>query len=257
MNHAVEADAVKVRRRSLVTIPGWSCGAGSWSRMLASLGLAGDCPDYRGVRTPAEFLPRVLACAGDGPSVLVGASMGGLLAVETALAKPAAVEAIVLVGGTPCFVSGERASGWPARVVVRMRRRIIEESGARASDGVVDAFQRRMFAPGEEDAAEAFLGEAGCRSGWDDDSLLAGLDYLLATDVTSTLADVRCPVLWIHGTDDTICPAAASERASVGHHRLIVPRAGHLPAWARPVETATAIARFLASETLSWAEGNV
>jgi pimeloyl-[acyl-carrier protein] methyl ester esterase len=241
------------RGRSLLTIPGWSCGVGVWSRLVAAVGLEGVCPDFRSVRAAAEFLPRVLAALGHARRVVAGSSMGGMLAIQAALARPAAVEAVVIVGGTTRFVSEDRRLGWPVRHVARLRRRLEEESAvepggdaAAPPRGAVAAFRQSLFAPGEAAAAADFFCDGSCGAGWERETLLAGLDYLLATDVGAALADLACPVLWIHGAADRICPPQASAAVPPGHQRLVIPEAGHLPGWTRPGETAAAIERFLA-----------
>jgi len=245
----------------LLTIPGWSCGAGVWSRLLAAMGRASICPDFRPVRTAAGFLSQVLAVLGESPGVVVGSSMGGMLAIQAARERPASVAAIVIVGGTPRFVSEDHRLGWQSRYVTRLRRRLEEESlgsaeaGSAVASGAVATFWQSLFAAGEEAAASAFFGDRSCGSGWDGASLLAGLDYLLATDIRTSLGSLQCPVLWIHGDADRVCPPGATEHVPPPHQRLVIPGAGHLPAWTRPGETAAAIERFLATGTAAKRRG--
>lgn len=243
-----------MRARPLLAIPGWSCGAGVWSRLLVAMGREAVFPDFRGVRSAQGFLPRVVECLRGDSSVIIGSSMGGLLAVQAATERPESVEAVVLVGSTSRFVATDRRLGWPVRVVERMRQRLSQRTTGGASESatssalssaMVDAFRREMFVDGEEDAAADFARDSGSSEPVDTAILLAGLDYLMATDTGPILEDLRCPVLWVHGTGDVVCPPGALERVPRGHRRVMLSGAGHLPAWTRPLETASVIDRFL------------
>lgn len=229
-------------RPPIVAIPGWSCGSGAWHRLLTAIGHAGVAhADIGSARAADELLPTVLAALGAEPAVLVGSSLGAMLAIEAAVAAGARVRALVLVGGTLRFTSDDRETGWPARAVERMVRRLAEDPPA-----TVERFQMAMFAPGEEPEARAFWHEPACRNGWTRQSLAAGLDYLLATDLTRCVRDLACPVLWVHGAADGICPPGATAALGDRHARVAIPTAGHLPAWTRPREVADAMQRFLA-----------
>jgi pimeloyl-[acyl-carrier protein] methyl ester esterase len=226
----------------IVAIPGWSCGPGSWNRLLTEIGRDGVThAEIGSARSGDAFLPGVLASLGDEPAVLLGASLGAMLAIEAAAAAGAGVRAVVLVGGTPRFTNADPEKGWPARTVERMARRLAEDP-----QGTVERFQIAMFAPGEEADSRAFRDEPACHSGWTTEALVAGLGYLLATDLTGVVHDLQCPVLWVHGDADGICPPGATAVTGDRHSRVVIAKAGHLPAWTRPGEVAEAVRRFIA-----------
>jgi pimeloyl-[acyl-carrier protein] methyl ester esterase len=226
----------------IVAIPGWSCGSGAWNRLLPAIGLAAVAhADIGSARAADKLLPTVLAALDAEPAVLIGSSLGAMLAVEAAVEAGARVRALVLLGGTLRFTSDDRKLGWPARAVERMVRRLAEDLPA-----TVERFQMAMFAPGEEPEARAFRHEATCQYGWTMEGLMAGLDYLLAADLTRRVRDLACPVLWVHGDADGICPPGATAALGDRHARVVLPLAGHLPAWTRPREVADAVQRFLA-----------
>lgn len=223
----------------IVAIPGWSCGPGSWHRLLAEMGHDGVThAEIGSARSGDELVPRVLAALGEEPAVLIGASLGAMLAIEAAAAAGARVRAVVLVGGTPRFTNADPDKGWPARTVERMARRLAEDPR-----GTVERFQIAMFAPGEQADSRAFRDEPTCHSGWTTEALAAGLDYLLAADLTGIVRDLQCRVLWIHGDTDGICPPGATAVAGDRHARVVIAQAGHLPAWTRPKEVAAAVRR--------------
>ena len=97
-------------RRVVVLLHGFTQTRQSWRRTVAALGgryraLTPDLPGHgqAAERRPASFA----ACAAyvralaDGPCTLVGYSMGGRIALYTALALPGLVERLVLVGASP------------------------------------------------------------------------------------------------------------------------------------------------------------
>jgi 2-succinyl-6-hydroxy-2,4-cyclohexadiene-1-carboxylate synthase len=94
----------------VVLLHGFTQTRQSWRRTVAALGgryraLTPDLPGHgmAAERRPASFS----ACAAyvralaDGPCTLVGYSMGGRIALYTALALPHVVERLVLVGASP------------------------------------------------------------------------------------------------------------------------------------------------------------
>jgi 2-succinyl-6-hydroxy-2,4-cyclohexadiene-1-carboxylate synthase len=95
---------------SLLLLHGFTQTRQSWRRTVAALGgsyraLVPDLPGHglAAERRPASFA----ACAAyvralaDGPCTLAGYSMGGRIALYTALALPGMVERLVLVGASP------------------------------------------------------------------------------------------------------------------------------------------------------------
>lgn len=67
-------------------------------------------------------------------------------------------------------------------------------------------------------------------------------------DQTATLAEVKVPVLILHGAEDMLCPAE-KHRAMYdlipGAELVTINRAGHLPCLENPVETTAALQRWL------------
>ena len=231
------------KRLRLVLIPGWTCGPGIWDRLLADVGImAATHVDFTDVRVPSDFAAAVMAATDEEPLVLIGSSMGAMLAIEVASRITGHIRGVVLVGGTPRFVSDDPRRGWPSRIIDRMKRKLDQDAST-----TVAGFQAGMFAAGEESAATAFRQERRCCEGWSIDALVAGLDYLLATDLTACLEAVACPVLWVHGAADTICPPGSLAQVPRRHHRHVIPNAGHLPAWTRPRDVADTMRSFFAN----------
>jgi 2-succinyl-6-hydroxy-2,4-cyclohexadiene-1-carboxylate synthase len=94
----------------MVLLHGFTQTRQSWRRTIAALGgryraLAPDLPGHglAAERRPASFAAcaAYVRAAADGPCVLVGYSMGGRIALYTALALPGLVQRLVLVGASP------------------------------------------------------------------------------------------------------------------------------------------------------------
>lgn len=193
-----------------------------------------------------EPQPRPRSAAVNVMNRLVGRlanSVIAMLAIEVAARIAGHIRGLVLVGGTPRFISEDPRRGWPPRLFERMKRKMDQDVSA-----AVAGFQAGMFATGEELEAEAFRHQRSCHEGWSVDALLAGLDYLIATDLTERLEAVACPVLWIHGGADTICPPGAIAQVPRRHHCHVMPNAGHLPAWTRSQEVADTIRSFIEND---------
>lgn len=230
----MSSPAIQRADRRIVAIPGWSCGCGVWDRLASAAGWGEVTHVPVGsAGSPDAFLPLVMSSLGDEPAVIIGSSLGAMVAIEAAALLGNRVQALLLFGGTPRFTNEDPTRGWPARIVERMARRLEEDPR-----GVVERFQAAMFATGEEQEAHAFQRDPACHGGWTTAALRAGLDYLVTKDLTSTLRELACPVTWVHGGADTICPAGVLETIPMRHERLVIPSAGHLPAWTHSDEVA-------------------
>lgn len=122
-------DAVRDKPATIVCIHGAGGGGWEWAiwaRVLAARGHAVLAPDLRAgedgleATTYADYRDQVLAwstCARrDRPMVLLGASLGGLLALDIAGSVDA--DALILVNPLPPapFAAGATSRAWPDRV---------------------------------------------------------------------------------------------------------------------------------------------
>lgn len=209
-----------------VFIHGWSASPCAWGQFPEDLPTPPTFVSFADVATADGFLPAVIDALPAEPTVVFGWSMGALLAIESALAAPDRIAALVLFAGTPCFCSPDRSLGWPTRTLRRMQQQLAMDPLHCLRD-----FQRNMFADSESNAF-AELSRAcplpeSC--GFSPAGLHAGLDYLATTDLRTSLGSLSCPVLWIHGSHDRICPPGALADVPPSHEILLIPDTGHLP----------------------------
>ena len=214
----------------LVLLHGLSSTPHSWDRLRAYL------EDNRRL-VPIDLFPRgsplgrfsvtdaaknlATRLEADGqPAVLIGHSMGGLIALQVAIDHPELVDSLVLVGAPAVPSEGsllQRGTG-----VLKSTGRIQADTVALLAFGLLRTGPIRLY-----DA----------------------LRDTLRADMADQLSEVRIASLLIWGELDTIVSPTVGERmaALMPHAELaIIPDSGHMPQWERPEAFAHALRAFLA-----------
>ncbi|MCZ8523066.1 MULTISPECIES: alpha/beta fold hydrolase [Paenibacillus] len=179
------------------------------------------------------------------PNVLVGWSLGGMLALQWLAERLERGEGrnegrgeelpvVVLVGTTLRFVDRERKSGWPKRILERMLAKLGE-----VPEAVLEQFAVSMLAEAEQEdkGLQQRVKAAARRTDFAGEGLQAGLAYLIESDLRSSWAEHLIPalqnsrlrLLWIHGEADPVCPLGAVPDRVEGLQKCLVSGAGHLP----------------------------
>lgn len=231
--HYAERGERRAGSPSVVFIHGAGAGSGIWSMTIsrvarAAQAIAIDLPGH-GPSAPGDLgtlsLERHRDALGElcgalclGPSVLVGHSMGALVALEAALAWPDKVRALVLVAAAPKMpVDPELLA-------------LLRDN----PDGATLWLADRGLSPQAKPAIRRGFLAAGAAA--PPEVTRADFEIVRAADLTDRLAAIACPITWLDGADDRIVPAACREGrpGSV----VSVPDAGHL----LPIEAPAAIA---------------
>jgi pimeloyl-ACP methyl ester carboxylesterase len=214
----------------------------------------------------ARFVRRYMEERGLRSAALVGASLGGRVALEVALEEPRLVRKLVLVNtlglGRPHVKAAQMAYGLVSlprvgEAVMNFTRdalewappRIIRRVAARYAGTTVDlektmddaylADLREMYAADE--FRSAYLSTV--RALINPRALFGGHH-----DVTRRLNELKIPVQLIWGADDPLFPVAHAERAQslIERSRLaVIQGAGHTPQAERPEEFNRVLDRFL------------
>ncbi len=230
--HFAERGDRREGRASVLLIHGAGAGSAIWSMTLARLAraahavaidLPGHGPSERGdlplgldrYRDAVGLLGAALCLA---PSVLVGHSMGALVAIEAALAWPQKVRALVLVAAAP------RMPVDPQLLA------LLKDDPEAARAWLAD----QGLSPRAKPAVRRGLLAAG--PGAPEDVARSDFELVRATDLTARLPGLSCPTVWLDGADDRIVPPE-SRRGRTGEV-IVVPDAGHL----LPIEAPAAIA---------------
>jgi len=179
----------------------------------------------------ADFTRALCAAFGIESCVLLGGSMGGCIALETALAAPALVRGLVLVGaGARCEVSDAQLEKLRLITEGKARREFNRaEYSAHASPDVM----RRGFMEDLKTDPRVVHGNALALRGW---------------DRVADLGRIACPTLVVVGEDDSEMRAEADRLAAgIAHAKLVVvPKCGHGVAREQPEALADAVLEFLA-----------
>lgn len=231
---------------TIVLLPGLACDADLWAPQAAALAAGGWAVRFSDVLTRAptlEAMASALLAAHEGPLLLAGASMGGMVALHAALQAPARVAGLVLVGSS-------------ARADDTATRRLRAEAIGHFEQGDVESFLRAnaslVLHPRRIDdraLVERYLAMV----------LRAGAAQLVAQnravmqrpDLRPRLPDVACPALVLVGEADGLTPPehAAEIAAALPRAELhVIEGAGHLPTLETPEAVTTRLQAWLAAQ---------
>ncbi|MGY1641933.1 alpha/beta fold hydrolase [Geodermatophilus sp. SYSU D00703] len=209
------------------------------------------------------------------PVVLVGQSMGGVLAVQHAAEAPGTVDRLVLIGPPV-----PRPTRLPLDPVLAARRAFlrlppVEAAVARtlrrATPEEVVRRQVRQATPHADrlpaEVVAAAVAETRERASRPDAAAAQRAQWRAITDTMAvlvrprrflaTVGAVAAPTLYLQGADDPLAPAAAARALAAGRPgwRLeVLPGVGHLPHLEAPAGTADRIRRWLAEPVAREAE---
>lgn len=207
---------------NVVCIPGWGMKGEIFTPLLRALSPASSAMvEWEGIKTVHCFRKRAEQMLGDR-SLVIGWSLGALVALELAHAYSNRLSHLVLIGGTSRFVTDDGyETGWHPRIVERMKKQL-----QRHPDETIEAFLASLWTQGETADISAFVHRDRT------DELVIGLDYLLTADARPFLSSIHIPLLLIHGVQDTICQPDASRYMAerVPNAELVLlPGTGHVP----------------------------
>ena len=178
----------------------------------------GALPCAPGLSRYAAGLHNLLVRPGPEGVGVIGWSMGGIVALETARAYPDLLQRLVIIGGTARFSAGnDEPPGVSASVLRAMALGL-----RRTPDNVLVAYYAKVHAPQDVPMAEATARSQEIAL-LDREELLHGLDYLQRMDVRNGLEKQTVPTLVVHGREDRIVPWQAgawlSRALAVSHWR--------------------------------------
>ena len=184
-------------KKEIVLISGWGAGRGAFKNIEEGLGkvfsfsylpwekcVAGG--DYA-----AEFIKKT-----GQKTVIIGWSLGSLIALKTAIEMPGMISGLALISPTPRMTRDYNYEGANPRELRAMSARLEKYKTA-----VLESFASKAF--GNYSGIEAYMEEA---AGFSPDELTAGLGFLEREDLRQGLAAIKTPALIMYGSSDAIIP---------------------------------------------------
>jgi pimeloyl-ACP methyl ester carboxylesterase len=232
--HYAERGEPRPQHRPVLLIHGAGASSAIWMMVMARLARFtravaidlpghGPSPAWPGTEPPTltdyrDAAGELAAMVGLGPSVVVGHSMGALVAIEAALAWPDKVTALVLCGAAPRLP------------VSRELMAILENDYSHFPEW----FAGRALSP----AAKPALRRAFVAAGVAAPQAVAIADFAAVkdADLGPRIAQIRCPMLWLDGGDDRIVGDRPPRPGDV----RVLTGVGHLVPVEAPAQVASA-----------------
>ncbi len=228
----------------LLLLPGLAADAAMWQDQLAALPLTRQVQvtDVHTRQPSIEAMAAALLAEHDGPLVLCGASMGGIVAMQAACQAPQRIVGLALLGTTARPESAEMRSLREAAIAQFERGQVRE---------VIEPNVALAFHPAQ-------AARAGLVQRYLDFVLRAGADQLIAQnraimarpDARPGLAQINCPTLVMCGDSDALTPPECSDEIAAlipGAKRVVVPQCGHMLTMEQPA--------FVNAQLLGWLAG--
>ncbi|UCE90135.1 MAG: pimeloyl-ACP methyl ester esterase BioH [Pseudomonadota bacterium] len=233
----------------LVLIHGWGTHGGVWHDVADAFAVhrrvhVVDLPGHgysRPLPAPVtldavtDAVDAALRMRGINSGVVIGWSLGGLVAMKLALRTPELVKRLVTVATSPCFV---QSADWPWGMAPETLQQFHEQLKS-DYQGTLLRFLA-LQARGADDARRDIrhLREMlFVRHRPDPGALEAGLQILADTDLRESLNALRIPVLIVGGQHDALVPAAALHAFSdlfPDARVALIERAAHAPFVSHP-----------------------
>jgi pimeloyl-ACP methyl ester carboxylesterase len=234
--------AENLRMPSLVLLPGLACDERLWEAQLPALpaGIDARVSDAPMRHPSIEAMAQAVLREHEGPLVLCGASMGGMIAMEAARQAPERIAGLALLGTNPRPETPE---------MFELRTSAIELFEQGEARDVIQFNAGFAFHP--EQARDAALVrryvelvlDAGAQQ-------LVSQNRALMTrpDQRPSLVSLRCPVLVMCGDTDRLTPPECSEEIAqlVPQAELVwIENCGHMLTMEKPSEVNAALMPWL------------
>ncbi|MGA7179625.1 MAG: pimeloyl-ACP methyl ester esterase BioH [Thiobacillaceae bacterium] len=234
----------------LVLIHGWGTHPVIWDPLIANLPSKWKVhnlplPGYAGTASGAQYglddLAEALLPQLPDDAMLVGWSLGGLVAMHIAYRWPEKLRGLALIGATPCFVT---RPDWPHAVAPD----VFDGFAESLAQNYAETLRRFLGLQAQGSASmRVVLREMRTRlislPRPSDKVLRAGLEILQKSDLRSSLPFL--PINVVHGSGDRLAPIEAARwltQRSKTARLLEIRGAGHAPFLSHPVEVAAFLA---------------
>ncbi len=181
----------------------------------------------------------------EGRFMILGWSLGGLMALEMARRAPERVPGVMLIAANPCFI---KRCGWPHA----LEADVFESFAQNIAAAPARALKRFAVLQASNGAHRAEVIKAlQAAALWkvpQSHVLLATLRLLSKSDMRDALKGLNCPVAFVLGEQDPLVPVAIRNELTALAPRLrcsVVAGAAHAPFLSHPMQIAAYVREFL------------
>jgi pimeloyl-[acyl-carrier protein] methyl ester esterase len=226
-----------------VFLHGWGYRPDIWDDLRARIDTPSSAPALTAVEHLAPWADDIAREVPEG-SVVVGWSLGAMLALQLAATHPPHVSKLILFGATARFVTD---ATWPHGLDAST----VDAFGAGFARAPARTLQRFVALQALHDAQRTHVTAQLSAAVLDADAHSAplglGLHCLNSSDLRPLLAQVNVPVLLIHGEHDALMPITAAQwlaKALPGAYLTCVNGAGHAAFVSQPEHCAALMSAF-------------
>lgn len=230
----------------------WSDATGGTGGVLADAGYLAIAPDLPGYGDSPTVTPYTMAALADAVvalvesvgaarTVLVGHSMGGMVAQEVVATRPGLVHALVLSGTSPAF--GKPDGDWQRRFLTE---RLAPLDAGQGMAALAPGLARGMAAPDADPQRVARCADVMARV--PEATYRAALHAIVGFDRRADLPRLAVPTLCLAGECDRNASPAVMQRmaqAIPGAEYRCLPGVGHLANMEAPAPFHAALLDFL------------
>jgi len=216
---------------NLVFVNGWSALPNYWSCLneLNDVFDRIDCVHLDDACEQADVLTHIESKI-DGPTLLAGWSLGGMLAVRAAVLSNTSVCGVCALQSNASFVARDHWEGMPAELFDEFSSRVASES----VESVYKLFGHMML-KGDRHKRSGLkkLNELNGQGGvYQKHVLTKTLSLLGDIDLNKVLPDLKVPALFLFGENDSLVPARVADRLESANSRIttaVLPEVAHAP----------------------------
>ena len=248
--------AVQMINKPVYLIHGWGLGSGTWTTFIDSLHYQGniqalELPGYGQSKEKHEKNNSIdeivdqLSGQISNDAILIGWSLGGMIAIKLAETKRSKISALILLASTPCFV---KKTDWPCGVDENKLQQIAIDL-KHDKNKVLQTFIAEV-AMGDPSPRETILmlQDHATKNSLNAGVLNDGLEILRKQDLRKNLKQLNCSIGMILGTNDQLVDFSTGQATlsiCPNMELMVIEEAGHAPFVSQPRETANAIKSFV------------
>lgn len=229
----------------LAMLHGWGMNSTVWAHLAKMLSkyFTVHLIDLPGMGQSQPILPYDLETVSEvvaeqlpDNTIIVGWSLGGLVAMHIAITQPEVVKKLVLVGATPCFVNVKgfsKRSHWHAGVAPSVFESFAENVKADYQKAMLNFLGLQCVgATDVKQLLRTLKAQFSAQPTPTMAVLQSGLEILMQSDLRESVSEIDQPTMIIHGDKDRLVPLQAGNwlaQALPNAQLCVINGAAHAP----------------------------